>query len=102
MRLRWRVSTGLVLGLAVLGAAAPVGGAQGASTGVPQTPEAIRDYWTPERMREARPIEEALDDAGALLGGAEAGPVAKRGGAAAVPVRHRKRFPKRTHGKVYL
>ena len=39
---------------------------------------------------------------GAILGGAEAGPAAKRGGTAAVPVRHRRRFPKRTHGKVYL
>jgi V8-like Glu-specific endopeptidase len=101
MRLRWRVSTGLALGLAALGAAAPVAGAQSASTGVAQTPESIRDYWTPERMREARPIEEALDDEGAILGGAEAGPAAKRGGAAAVPVRHRKRFPRRTHGKVF-
>src|SRR5688572_613919 len=102
MRLRWRVSTGLALGFTALGVAAPVAGAQSASTGVPQTPEAIRDYWTPERMREARPIEEALDDPGALLGGADAGPAAKRAGTAAVPVRHRKRFPKRTHGKVYL
>jgi V8-like Glu-specific endopeptidase len=73
----------------------------GVAAAIPQTPEAIRDYWTPERMREARPIGDSVGGTAAVLGGAEA-TSAKRGGSAAVPVRHRKRFPKRTHGKVYL
>jgi V8-like Glu-specific endopeptidase len=91
---------GLALGLAALGAAAPVAGAQSASTDVPQTPEAIRDYWTPERMREAQPVEQVID--GAILGGIPGATAEKRGGSNAAPVRHRKRFPKRTHGKVYF
>jgi len=94
---RWRAIIGLVVACAGIGTfAAPAGAA------IPQTPGAIRDYWTPERMRDARPVTEALGDTGAILGGGETAPAEKRGGAEAVPVRHRKRFPKRTHGKVYF
>jgi V8-like Glu-specific endopeptidase len=107
MGVRWRVSTGLALSCAAIALPAVPAVAQDASepsiaAAVPQTPEAIRQYWTNERMRKAQPIDQAVDGVGAILGGADAAPAAKRGGAAASPVRRHKRVPKRTHGKVYL
>jgi V8-like Glu-specific endopeptidase len=53
----------------------------------------IKDYWTEDRMREAIPL-------GPVATGAKA--AAKRRGANARRVRHVKRFPNRTHGKVFL
>jgi V8-like Glu-specific endopeptidase len=91
-----RAITGLALACAALATqAAPAGAA------VPQTPEAIRDFWTPERMREAKPAEQLLPGRADIIGADEAA-AAKRGGSNGAPVRHRRRYPKRTHGKVYF
>jgi V8-like Glu-specific endopeptidase len=102
MSLRWRVSTGVAAACAAVCASAPAAGAEDAAAAVPQTPQAIRDYWTPERMREARPIEEVISGSGAIPVDPGSEAAAKRGGSNAAPVLRRKRFPKRTHGKVYL
>lgn len=73
---------------------APAGaGAQSSDplTSLPQDPASIREYWTPERMRDAVPINPL---AGPLQG--------KRGGTIAKPVRRAGRKPNRSHGKVFF
>ena len=58
---------------------------------LPQDPASVREYWTPERMREAVPI----NPLGGPLG-------AKRGDTIAKPVRKPGKKPTRSHGKVFL
>jgi len=69
-------------------AQAPAGGPVPAA----QTPSEIRDYWTPERMRNAVPIGEPFG------GGADP----KRAGRIASRVKHVRSYPQRTHGKAFL
>ena len=56
-----------------------------------QSPDAVRAYWTPERMENAIPLLPALDGEG----GANRGTIAER-------VRRVKRGAKKTHGKVFM
>lgn len=91
------VRPALAAALAAVAMLAVVGEAQaqtptGAPAPVAQTPAEIRDYWTPERMRNAVPIDRPL---GAGAGAKRAGTIAKR-------VKHPRSFPQRTHGKAFL
>jgi len=89
------------LALAVVAAAACAAWAPAESAGesqasslidVAKDPASVRDYWTPERMRDAIPLRPASTSAQA----------SKRGGGRARRVRHVKRSPERRHGKVFL
>jgi V8-like Glu-specific endopeptidase len=101
---RARSSIGIALAGLALFAWAPSASAQApavAAAGdlVPATksPSDVREYWTATRMRDALPIE-AL--AGGPLPILDDSP-AKRGSAHKA-VRHVRRFPNRTHGKVFF
>ena len=56
-----------------------------------QGPQAVRDYWTPERMRSAIPAVPGLAD-----------PAPRGGGTIADRVRNPSKSPQRTHGKVFF
>jgi hypothetical protein len=94
----------LTLGLAALGtlAAAPaaLGSAGVVSSPVTEDPQAAIDYWTPERMREAVPLEEPVSAKG--IPGAEA-----RAAIAPPPDQETSPgadtlYPQRVHGKLFL
>jgi hypothetical protein len=73
---------------------APAGAPAG--TAVRATPEQVADYWTPERMEAAIPVSGALPaKTAAVETRARRGRLHRR-------VRNVRRFPKRTHGKVFF
>src|SRR5262245_17653372 len=77
--LRWTaLGTGLALVLALLAASAPAAAAEGwVALEKPKTQaQSTRDYWTPERMRDARPMPLPRHSGGAT---ANAGPVQAQG-----------------------
>ena len=79
--------------LALSGGFAPPKADAGVLVG--QAPEEIAAYWTPERMEAAIPV-------GGWSRGSEAAPSARARGSLHSRVRKVKRFPKRTHGKVFF
>lgn len=85
--LRARMLSALACALA-LGAA---GGEAARAGTLDRSAAQIRDYWTPERMRNAIPIRPLTGETAA----AKRGTIAK-------PVRHPARRGNRTHGKVFL
>jgi V8-like Glu-specific endopeptidase len=75
--------------------AAPAGAtAASPSDAVWQSPDAIREYWTHERMRSAPPIE-------ALAGGRSARHPALHSGFERRQITDTERYPNSTHGKVF-
>ena len=86
---RIRLAFGVALAAAAFGAAANPAGAAAATEA--QGAAGIRDYWTPERMRDAvppRPLVSPFQ--------------ARRGATIAKPVKGYKRKPNRSHGKVFF
>lgn len=80
--------------------------AGGASASVPvgfseQSPAEVRQYWTPERMLAALPAEQLLGHRVAMDRSTSAAP-ARGGSVKRAAVRRTRRFPKRTHGKVFF
>ena len=81
------------LAMLVAAATAQAQAPTGAPVAATQTPDEIRDYWTPERMRNAIPIGDSF---GAAQGAARGGEtIAKR-------VRHVRSYPQRTVGKAFF
>jgi V8-like Glu-specific endopeptidase len=60
-----------------------------------RTPGAVSDYWTPERMKSAIPI-------GAIPASSRTGAATPRRGNLHTRVRKVRRFPRRTHGRVFF
>jgi hypothetical protein len=87
---RGRLAVAVTVAAAACGVAAQPAAAE--PGGAPRDAAAIRDYWTPERMRDAVPINPL------------AGPLQakQRGGTIAKPVRRSQRKPNRSHGKVFF
>ena len=101
---RPRVALALAGALAALAAgssAASTGGTGGGTaTGgeaLPASPAGVRDYWTPERMREARPPGLFVPGGGSAAKRGNA-----RGGNLHQRVHHVERFSQRAHGKVFF
>lgn len=89
------------------GTQASTAAAAAASKAVEQLPRAVRDYWTPARMRAAQPAELRLGTSGRLLsrgaGGDRAAPSTVRPSRAAVEISAgSSAFPERVHGKVFF
>ncbi|MGH2956500.1 MAG: trypsin-like serine peptidase [Solirubrobacterales bacterium] len=100
-RKRWFAT--LALGAAALcslaGAPAAIGAGGVLSHPVSQNPEAVLDYWTPERMRGATPLEGPVSEEG----------IADRGARPAAAPTDQETFPgadtlypQRLHGKLFL
>jgi hypothetical protein len=87
-----------ILGLGAIGAASAA--ADPVVSAVGQSPAAVRDYWTPQRMRAAKPL--SVTQRGPLdIVGAPAPSAAKTSGKAALQGRPRT-YPNRTNGKVFM
>ena len=84
-----------LLALAVAALAAAPGSTHAGSL-VERAPGQVSGYWTPERMESAIPVTGGLPEPASA-----AAPRARRGGLYR-PVRKVRRFPKRTHGKVFF
>jgi hypothetical protein len=97
-----RSAIGIVLAALALFAWVPVASAQAPPVAdlVPATksPSEVREYWTTKRMHDALPIEALAGDPLPVL----EDPPAKRGSTGHRAVRHVRRVPNRTHGKVFL
>jgi len=99
------IAASLALAAATLGSlaaapAAPAAGGGVVSDPVGQDPEAVLDYWTPERMRGAVPL-------GGAVTGATASPAAARPAIAPFPDQETLAgadtlYPQRVHGKLFL
>jgi V8-like Glu-specific endopeptidase len=122
----WIGGTLLALAFAMGGSAVAAPGAADASSLVVKAPEKVRDYWTAARMRNAIPaVVPSISAPDAATGPDRLGPGADRIGpsrvveptrpttAALSPanakrgglhkrVRHPRRYPNRTHGKVFF
>jgi hypothetical protein len=88
---RARVALGVALGALALAPATSSAESTGALASLPQDPASVREYWTPERMRDAIPINP-------LAGLLEI----NRRGTIAKPVRRSRLEPYRSHGKVFF
>jgi hypothetical protein len=92
-----RTPAGVAVALALIAStpAAPAG-AEVVSSAVAQHPAAVRDYWTPERMRGASPADLVLTAAGEVVR------AAGQPRAATDVSTSSEAFPGRVHGKVFF
>jgi hypothetical protein len=96
-----RAGTAALAALAICMAAPPAAGASPGVAGhtVEQSAEAIRDYWTPERMREAEPLEppQAGTEPVTDLASSSAQPPDRESNPA-----FDRAYPQRVHGRLFL
>jgi hypothetical protein len=97
----------VLLASLVIAAPAAAGAAPGPTTPVSssvvrQDPAAVRAYWTPARMRAAKPAELLLDSEAAPRGATAAQSAGTPQRLSAVETGGESGFPNRTHGKVFF